>query len=218
MKIIKYFLKAFVFIAGFLAAVWFFMPWKQVGEYALLVAAGRMKAPAALSYSSVKNVSGGFMVEDLNARGLMGIVGVSCKTLTVVPDILASLLNLAPTCRFAFTGNALSEIPVTPFKKISGIYIGDGRVDISVGRQAVLLDGLRSNGDLSLNGAMALTPAAAQIIGWADVLMGVKSEAFEKELPILQQALGMPLQQEGPGRWALRRARPGAQKEARPVQ
>ncbi|MDR1874188.1 MAG: hypothetical protein LBQ90_04135 [Synergistaceae bacterium] len=207
MKILKAMLKGLVFIVGALIAVWFFMPWKQVGETALLMAARRLGAPASIGYSSVEGVRGGFVVRDLDARGLMGMVNLSCRTLTILPDLVASLLNMAPTCNVAFTGNALGEIPVTPLKKISAITIGDGRFTVSVARDEILFEGLQSNGELSMAGALAIAPSATQLISWANVLVSVKLEAFENDLPSLQGALRLPLQQEAPGRWALRRSR-----------
>lgn len=220
MKIVKFLLKGLVFVVGILLAVWFFMPWQQVGEYALLRAAQQLKAPAAITYAAVDGVSGGFIVKDLDVRGLMGMVNLSCKTLKITPDLFASVMGVAPTCHIAFTGNALGEITILR-KKIPAIYIGDGGVTISLGRREILLEGLRSNGDLSMNGVLALAPRADRVIAWSDVMLNVKSEAFEKELPSLQQALGLPLQQESPGKpgqWVLRRARPGTQKEAQPAQ
>ncbi len=220
MKIINCLLKGLVFAAGALLAAWLFMPWQQVGEYALLQVARQIEAPASLGYTAVDGVSGGFVVKDLDVRGLMGTVNLSCKTLTITPDLVASALGLAPTCHIAFTGNSLGEITILR-KKIPAVYIGDGGVTLSVGRREILLEGLRSNGDLAMNGVLALTPRADRIIAWSDLTLNVKSEAFEKELPSLQQALGLPLQQENPekpGRWVLRRARPEIQKEARPVQ
>ncbi|MDR1979883.1 MAG: hypothetical protein LBQ42_14205 [Synergistaceae bacterium] len=205
MKTVKILLKICVFVAGVVAAGWVFMPWKQVGETVLLSASRRLKAPFLIAYSSVGNVPGGFAVEDLDVRGLMGMLDVSFKKLTIVPDILASLLNMAPTCRVAFAGNALGEISVTPLKKIPGVVIGSGRVAVSFNRQGILLEELRSDGDLSMNGSLLLAPSADRLIHWANVAINVKSELFEKELPSLEAALGLPLQQDAPGRWFLRR-------------
>jgi hypothetical protein len=212
MRILSAMLKGLVFLTGVLIAAWVFMPWKQVGEAVLLAAAER--TGASVGYSSVDGMSGGFAVRDLDARGLrvMGVpLNVSCKTLTIRPDLIASALNMAPTCDVAFTGSALGEISVTPMKKIPGITIGDGRFAVSAGSREILFEGLRSNGELAMAGALALVPAAAPPIRWANVLISVKSEMFEKELPSLQGLL--PLQQESPGRWALRRSRPDNAKE-----
>jgi hypothetical protein len=179
------------------------MPWKQVGESALLLASQRLKILSSSAYSSVGSAPGGFVVEDLEARGLMGKVDLSFRTLTIVPDIAASLMNMAPTCRVAFTGSALGEIAVTPLKKIPGATLGSGRLVVSLNRQGILLEGLRSDGDLSMNGSLLVAPSADPPIRWADVAINVKSETFEKEMSSLQMLL--PLEQDTPGRWFLRR-------------
>ncbi|MDR3231478.1 MAG: hypothetical protein LBT65_08555 [Synergistaceae bacterium] len=214
MKIIKILLKGLVFAIGVLTAAWIFMPWKQVGEAALLMATRRLAAPASIGCSSVESAPGGFVIHDLDVRGLMsGLINVSCKSLTIAPNPVASLFNMAPTCDVAFTGNALGEILVTPIRKISGITLGDGRFTVSGSAREILLEGVQSNGELAMAGALAITPRATRLIDWADVVMNVKLEAFEKDLPELQAVLGLPLQQEGPGRWVLRRSRPGDAKE-----
>jgi hypothetical protein len=203
MKTLKFLLKGLLFVAGIGVAAWVFMPWKQVGEGVLLLASKRLNILSSSSYASVGGVPGGFVVEDWEARGLMGKVDLSFRTLTIVPDIVASLMNMAPTCRVAFTGSALGEIAVTPLKKIPGVTLGNGRLVVSLNRQGVLLEGLRSDGDLSMNGSLLVAPSASPPIRWADVAINVKSEPFEKEMSSLQMLL--PLEQDAPGRWFLRR-------------
>ncbi|MDR1621683.1 MAG: hypothetical protein LBS00_04845 [Synergistaceae bacterium] len=203
MKAIKFFLKGLLFVIGVGVAAGIFMPWKQVGEGVLLLAGGRLKAPASIVYSSVGSAPGGFVVEDLDVRSLMGRVDVSFRTATIAPDIVASLMNMAPTCRIAFTGSALGEIAVTPRKKIPGITLGNGRAVVSFNRQGVLLENLRTDGDLSTSGSLLVAPSADPPIRWADVAIDVRSESFEKEMPSLQMLL--PLQQDASGRWFLRR-------------
>jgi hypothetical protein len=204
MKTIKFLLKGLLFVIGIGVAAWVFMPWKQVGESVLLLAGERLTSPSSVVYSSIGSVPGGFVVEDLNVRRLMGMTDISFRTLTIVPDIAASLMNMAPTCRISFTGSEMGEITVLR-KKIPGIVFGNGRVAISFNRQGILLEELRSDGDLSMNGSFLISPSADPIIGWASVTLNVKSEPFEQELPSLQTALGLPLQQDAPGRWFLRR-------------
>ncbi|MDR1048240.1 MAG: hypothetical protein LBL51_00665 [Synergistaceae bacterium] len=204
MKTIKSFLKGVLFLLGVAAAACFFAPWKQLGESAAILASRRLRAPSSLSWSAVKNVPGGFALVNLSASRLGGVADISCETLTVEPDLAASVLNMAPTCRLTFAGLLLDGVAVTPSKKYPGAFIGNGRVTVSVGRRGILLEGLRSGGDLSLDGDLMIDFAAERPIVWADLAMNVKYEPFEKEtLPPLQNIL--PLRQEAQGRWRLRR-------------
>jgi hypothetical protein len=198
-------LKTLLFLVGLLAAAWIFMPWKQVGEYALVAAGRRLETPASITWAAVSNVQGGFVIEDLKAQRLMGMVDVSFSTLTIVPDMIASLLNMSPTCRISFTDNIVSEIAVTPLKKIPGVVLNNGRTTVSLNDRGILLDEVYSDGEISMRGSLLLSPSAECLIQWADVALEVRSEPFEQELPSLQMSLGLPLQQEAPGRWLLRR-------------
>ncbi|MDR2528277.1 MAG: hypothetical protein LBD04_04565 [Synergistaceae bacterium] len=205
MKTVKFFLSFVFFVVGVVLAAWFFMPWKQVGESALLFAA--RWTSSRIAYASVGGVPGGFSVQGLEVHGLLGMVDISFRTLTVTPDIASSLLNMVPTCRFAFTGGALGDIAVTPRKKIPGIFLGSGRVAASFTEEEVLLEDLRSNGDLTLNGTLLFALSDGPFIRQADVMLAVNFAPFEKELPSLQMAFGLPLRQEASGRWSLRQAR-----------
>lgn len=205
MKAIRILLKTFLFLVGAVLSAWIFIPWSQVGESALLAATRQLPTPASITWSAVSSVPRGFVIMDLKARKLMGMVDVSFKTLTIVPDVVASLLAMSPTCRISFTGNTVGEIAVTPLKIIPGIALGDGSVTVSLNDQGILLDEMRSDGEMSMRGSLALSPSAERLIRWADVALDVKSEAFEKELPSLQMSLGLPVQQDAPGRWFLRR-------------
>jgi hypothetical protein len=201
MKTVKIFLRGLVFLAGAAAAVWFFMPWKQVGEGTLLFVSRRLPSPSSLSYSAVKSAPGGFVAENLSVSRLAGMADISCKTVTVVPDIVASLLNLAPTCRLTFTGAALAEIAVTPVKKLPGIGFGDGRVTLVADGREIFLDGLRSGGDLAMNGILLFDLSRRRIVR-ADLALNVRSEPFENEVfPFLENQ--MPLRREAPGKWRI---------------
>ena len=182
------------------------MPWKQVGEAVLLAAYRRLPEPVSFAYSTVGNAGRGFVVNNLEIRNLMGMVDVYFNTLTIVPDVAASLLGMAPTGRIAFTGAVIGDIAVTPLRKIPGIAPGNGRVVVSINRQGIFLDNLRSDGELSAGGSLLVDPSAMRI-AWADVAMDVRSEAFEENLSIIGSISGLPLHQEGSGRWHLRRLR-----------
>ena len=205
MKAISIFLKTLLFLVGVLMAVWIFLPWKQVGEYALVAAGRRLETPASITWAAVNNVPGGFVIEDLKAQKLMGMGDVSFRTVTVVPDMMPSLLRMSPTCRISFTDNTVSEIAVTPLKKIPGVALGNGSFTVSFSDQGILLDEVRSDGEIAMRGSLLLSPSSERLIGWAEVALDIKSEPFEKELPSLQMSLGLPLQQDAPGRWFLRR-------------
>ena len=196
MKIIRLCLRTILFLLAFAAAAWFFMPWREVGEYVM--------RSSGVAYSSVKNIGGGFSVENLKAHRLNGMADLSFRTLTVMPDALSSALSFSFLCRLSFTDGAIGEISVTPLKKIQGIGFGDGRLTMSVRGGHVVLEGMRSNGDLSVNGDLFIDTSAEKMIQSAALTLNVKSEPFEKEvLPLLQNIL--PLEQEGQGRWVLRR-------------
>jgi len=204
MKALKIFLKTLLFVVGLLLTGWFFMPWKQVGEVVLLSASSRLPTGASLAYSTVGNARGGFVVNNLEIKNLMGMVDVSFNTLTIVPNAVASLLGMAPICRLTFTGAVMGDIAVTPLRKIPGVALGNGRVVVSINRQGIFLDALRSDGELSTSGSL-LVDLSAMRITWADVILDVKSEAFEENLSLLGSIL--PLERESSGRWFLRRAR-----------
>ncbi|GHV39724.1 hypothetical protein FACS1894187_20010 [Synergistales bacterium] len=200
MKIIRLCLKITLFIVGFSAAAWFFMPWRGLGEYALRA--------SGITYSSVKSANGGFTVENLRAYKLSGMADLSFRTLTVVPDAFYSILSLSLLCRLSFTDGAIGELSVTPLKKIPGIGFGDGRLTISARNGNIFLEGIRSNGALSMNGDLLIDIYAEKIIQRAALTLnikpGVNSDPFEKEvLPLLQNI--MPLEQESQGRWVLSR-------------
>jgi len=203
---LKNFLKVLLFLAGLLLTVWFFMPWRQIGEAALLSASRRLPVPASIAYSTVRSTRNGFTVNNLEIRNLEGLVDIYFRTLTITPNVTASLLGMAPSSLVSFTGASIGDIAVTPLRTLPGVAPGNGRVAVSVNRQGIFLDGLRSDGELSAAGYLLLDPSEMRIL-WADMAMDVRNEAFEENLSILASVSGLPLHQEGPGRWTLRRTR-----------
>ncbi|MDR1741298.1 MAG: hypothetical protein LBR38_05555 [Synergistaceae bacterium] len=200
MRTIKIILKGLLFLAGVCAAAWFFMPWRQIGESVII----RASKTATVSYSSVKDASGGFEVRGLKLQRLAGMADVSCESLTVRLDPTASLLSLAPTFHLSFTGAAVGDISMLA-KKMPGVSFGDGRAEVSVGLGGILIDGIRSNGDLSLSGLMLLNMGAPRPIVRAEVSMNVKDEAFETDT-LSNLGKMLPITQESPGHWVMRRA------------
>jgi len=207
---LKNFLKILLFLAGLLLTAWIFMPWRQVGEAALLSASRRLPASASITYSTVRSARNGFTVNNLEIRNLMGADGMMGRvdmyfnTLTITPNITASILGMAPSSLVSFTGASIGDVAVTPLRTLPGVAPGSGRVAVSVNRQGIFLDSLRSDGELSAIGSILLDPSEMRIL-WADMAMDVRSEAFEENLSIAASIFGLPLNQEGPGRWTLRR-------------
>jgi len=201
---LKIFLKVLLFFAGLILMVWVFMPWRQIGEAALLSALDNI--PASVSYSTVGRARNGFVVNNLEIRNLMGMVDIYFRTLTIVPDIPASILGMAPLSHVSFTGAEIGDIAITPRRNITGISPGSGHVTVSLNRQGIFLDGLRSDGDLAASGSLLINPSEMRII-WANAAMGIRHEPFEENLSIIASVLDMPLQREGPGLWSLHRAR-----------
>ena len=57
MRLLKRALRALILLAGFLAALWAFMPWREVGSFAMALAASRMERQGmTLTYSGVEDV------------------------------------------------------------------------------------------------------------------------------------------------------------------
>ncbi|MCL2009298.1 MAG: hypothetical protein FWG71_01970 [Synergistaceae bacterium] len=202
---LKFFFKALFFTVGLLSAGWFFMPWKQVGEAVLLSASARLPEPAFIAYSTAERVAGGVVFNNLEIRNLMGMTDVFFNAVTIMPNAVSSLLGMAPTCRVAFTGAVIGDVAVTPLRKIPGIAPGNGRVTISLNRQGMFLEGLRSDGELSTSGSLLVDLSGMKIL-WADVAVNIRSEAFEENLSLVGSVFALPLHREAPGRWYLRRA------------
>jgi hypothetical protein len=181
------------------------MPWGHVGEAVLLSASRRLPPPASFTYSAIRSARNGFVINNLEIRGLMGMVDMYFNTFTIAPNITASLLGMSPSALVSFTGAVIGDIAVTPLRKIPGVAPGNGRVSVSVNRQGIFLDGLRSDGELSTGGSLLIDPSEMRIL-WADVAMDVRNEAFEENLSVIGAVSGLPLHSEGPGRWFLRRA------------
>ena len=69
MRLLKRALRALILLAGFLAALWAFMPWREVGSFAMALAASRMERQGmTLTYSGVEDVRGDFSIRDVTLR------------------------------------------------------------------------------------------------------------------------------------------------------
>ena len=192
MKLLRRVLKTLLLLAAFLAALWAFMPWREVGAFALSLAASRMERQGMrLSYSGVEGVQGGFTIRDVS---LSGFTRFSCASMTLRPELLGSLAVLAPVCEVAFTGGSLTMGQPMAF--------GDGGFVVTASPSEVLFERLRSDGDFGVRGFLTIDPGRMRI-GRAEAELAVPA-AFEENMETLRNFL--PLVKEEDGRWFLRRA------------
>ena len=91
-----------------------------------------------LNYSDVSGEDGGFTVHNLT---LSGIADVSLSSITIQPEMITSILSLAPVCRITFRGANVRLGQIMNF--------GDGGFLLTAGRE-VLLEDLRTTGNFRL--------------------------------------------------------------------
>ena len=182
-------LKIFLLIAGFGYSLYYFMPWAEAGKFVMSVAHSQLESRGMrLNYSDVSGEDDGFTVHNLT---LSGMVNLSFSSITLRPQILSSILSLAPVCNIEFKGGSIQLGQVMSF--------GDGGFLLTAGRE-ILLENLRTNGDFSVNGYMTVNTGTMRI-GRADARLDVP-ESFASNMGMLRNFL--PLVQDG-GRWYLRR-------------
>ena len=185
-KLIKFLL----FITAFFYAVYIFLPWDSLGRFAMSMAHNRLERQGMrLNYTDVAGEEGGFTVNNLT---LNGAVNLSLSSVTIKPQLLASVLSLAPVCEITFTGAGVRLGQTLNF--------GDGGFLLTAGRYEILLENLKTNGDFALNGFVTLNLVTMKL-GRSDARLDVP-ENFAKNMGMLQSFL--PIVQEG-GRWHLRR-------------
>ena len=182
-------LKILLFVASFTAIFCLCFPWQEVGKFSMSIAASRLSSRGTrIGYSDVTGTDGGFTVHNLTANGMADI---SFSSVTLRPEIVASILSFAPVVRVEFRGLNVRLGQVLNF--------GNGRVLLTAGRE-VLLENLRTNGDFAINGSLAVNPSAMRITQ-AEARFAVP-ESFSQNMEMLKNFL--PLVQEG-DRWYLRR-------------
>ena len=181
--------RVLLFLVGALAALWLAMPWREVGSAALSLASGR----AGIAVGGVEGVDGGFTVEGLSTRG---VPSVSFRSVTIRPQLWASVLSVAPVCEVEFDGGTITMGQV--------LSLGAGGALVTAGRSEILFEGLRTDGDLTVRGFLTIDPARMRI-GTAEAAVQVPA-SFEGNMDGLRTIL--PLVREG-DRWYLRRARGG---------
>ncbi|MBR1673033.1 MAG: hypothetical protein IJ702_08900, partial [Fretibacterium sp.] len=183
-------LKTALLIAGFCAALWVFMPWREAGMAALSLGASGLEGKGMrLDFSDVEGEEGGFTVNGLSVGGF---VNFSFASLTLRPQLLASLMSLAPVCEMEFRGGSMMM-----GQKMN---LGDGGFLLTAAPSEVLLEGLHADGDFVLEGFLTIDPARMKI-GRAEAEMKVPA-SFEGNMDTLKNFL--PLVKEG-NRWFLRR-------------
>lgn len=183
-------LKVILFTAGFILALWFFLPWREAGKAVMSLAYSRLSSSGMrMNYSDISGEPDGFTVHNL---ALNGMVNFRFSSVTLRPRIAASILSLAPVCDVSFKGGSV-QLGMS-------INFGDGGVLVTAGRSEILLENLRTNGDFALNGWLAVNPQAMKI-SRADARLNVP-ESFSQNMSMLQNFL--PIVQEG-NRWYLRR-------------
>ena len=182
--------KILLFIAGFCAAIWYFLPWAEIGRFAMSAASGQLSSRGMrIGWSDVSGEQDGFTVYNLTINGMANF---TFSSVTLRPRIAASVLRLSPVCDVSFRGGNVQLGQVMNF--------GDGGVLITAGRSEVLLENLRTNGDFAINGYMTVNPSTMRITR-ADARLNVP-DAFSQNLGMMMNFL--PLVQEGDN-WYLRR-------------
>lgn len=185
-KIIKFFL----FIAAFCYAAYIFLPWDVLGRFAMSIAHNRLERQGMrLNYTDVAGEDGGFTVNNLT---LNGVASISLNSITIKPQLLTSILSLAPVCEISFIGAGIRLGQVLNF--------GDGGFLLTAGRYEILLENFNTNGDFSLNGFLTFNLVTMKL-GRSEARLDVP-ESFSQNMPMLQNFL--PIVQEG-DRWHLRR-------------
>lgn len=191
MKLLKAIAVLVLFIGGFLASLWFFLPWREVGAAAMSVASSQLERRGMrISYSGVDDADGGFTVRDLSVGGF---VSLSLESVTITPQMSASIMALAPMCAVSFKGGSMTMG--------QAMDLGSGRFLLTAGRDEIMLENIRTNGDFALNGFMSMIPSTMKI-GRAEASLRVP-ESFESNMETLTNFL--PLVREGNGNWFLRR-------------
>ena len=183
-------LKILLFIIGFAGAVWMFLPWREVGKFAMSTAYSQLGGRGMrVGWSDVSGEPDGFTVHNLT---LNGMANFTFSSVTLRPRILSSILSFAPVCDISFRGGSVQLGQVLNF--------GDGGVTVTAGRSEVMLENLRTNGEFGLNGWMTVNPQTMKI-GRADARLNVP-ESFAQNMSLVQSFL--PLTRVG-DRWYLRR-------------
>ncbi|MBQ6776298.1 MAG: hypothetical protein IJP53_07560 [Synergistaceae bacterium] len=183
-------IKFLLFIVAFVYAMYAFLEWGAVGKFIMSAAYRQLERNGMrMSYSDVTGEEGGFTVNNL---ALSGLANISLSSITIKPQILSSLLSLAPVCDITFTDANV--------RLGQNLHLGDGGFLMTAGRREIFLENLRTNGDFALNGYLTVNLATMKL-GRTDARLNIP-DSFAQNMNMLKGFL--PLVQEG-GRWYLRR-------------
>ena len=179
-----------LFLSGFVVSVIIFVPYREAGKLAVTIAEKQLqKRGMRLKYSYVSGSEGGFTLHD---AVLSGMAEISVSSVTFKPEIMRSILTVAPVCGIEFEGLSVRMGQTFRF--------GNGGLLLTLSGGEIVLENLHTDGEFSLNGWITADPVNMKIVH-ADAEMGMPEE-FSRNIGILRNVL--PLEQEG-GRWYLRR-------------
>ena len=179
-----------IFIAGMTVSAAIYFPLTEAGRYALSFGHRMLEGMGMdLTYSDVSGNDGRITVDNVR---LTGMTEITFTSLTLKPEVMTSILTFSPVCNVEFKGCNV--------RFGQNLNIGDGALMLTAGREEILLENLRTNGEFSINGWLTLDRASNKI-GRAEALLTVP-ESFEGSMDMLKNFL--PLVKEG-GRWYLRR-------------
>ena len=190
MKILIRTIKILLFIICFFAALYYFMEWKAVGNFAMSFAHSQLERRGMrMNYSDVSGEDGGFTVNNLAVNGMANI---SLASITIKPQLMTSVTSLAPVCNISFRGMSIRLGQTMNF--------GDGEFTLTAWPGEIELDNLRTNGDFALNGYVTIDLSSMKL-GHTDAKLDMP-ENFASNMGMLRNFL--PLVQEG-NQWYLRR-------------
>ena len=190
MKILIRTIKILLFIVCFFAALYYFLEWRSIGNFAMSFAHSQLERRGMrLNYSDVSGEEGGFTVNNL---ALSGMVNISLASITIKPQLAATVTSIAPVCYISFRGLSIQLGQVMDF--------GDGEFTLTAWPGEIELSNLRTNGDFALNGYVTIDLNTMKL-GHTEARLDVP-ENFAQNMGMMRNFL--PLVQEG-DQWYLRR-------------
>ncbi len=182
--------KVFIFLIGFIFAVYHFTDWGSIGKFAVSLMHSRLeRMNMRMEYSDVSEEEDGFTIGNLT---LNGTANVSFNGITIRPRILSSILSLSAVSDINFRGLSI--------RLGQSMNFGDGELLLTASGNEILFENLRTNGEFALNGYMSIDTGTMRI-GRAEARIDVP-ESFKGNMGMLQNF--MPLVQEG-NHWYIRR-------------